>query len=420
MKLLSTLGVPSLFAFAVATSAAAQGVDREGVYDIKRDRETAPGVDVWLEQITYRFGERIRPSVASEDGAYVTIVRVTTDGELRVLYPRRPNEQRPFEQAQLVDNRLRYNGDQSFNLTESSGMGFVFAIASFQRFDFRSYAIGSQWSIGRLATVSSWGDPFAIIARFVEQVIPTTSDYSVDYVSYEVYSDNARRSRYANRYTGYYGVSDYFDLCVSSFGIRYTNFCRSYGVGYFGPGYYGPGYYGSTSGRPRLVPRNPAVAVGSRPRGGMRPRPLSPDPMVPGVPTEPAPMEGRLPDIRRNDAARMAELRARAMKRNGGRVITDPSVENRGTSTDLPRIYRPEPREYYPQRSEPRAMPQSSTRPEIYNAPRIERRMEQQRRPEPQVRADPRPMGRVDMPRSEPRIIRDIPGRVQAPQREKQ
>jgi hypothetical protein len=47
----------------------------------------APQVDVWLDEYSYRYGDIIRPKVATENGAFVTIVRVTSDGELRVLYP---------------------------------------------------------------------------------------------------------------------------------------------------------------------------------------------------------------------------------------------------------------------------------------------------------------------------------------------
>jgi hypothetical protein len=61
-----------------------------------RDQQSndAPAVQVWLDEKSYRYGDIIRPYVASEAGAYVTVIRVSTDGELRVLYPQYPSAQR--------------------------------------------------------------------------------------------------------------------------------------------------------------------------------------------------------------------------------------------------------------------------------------------------------------------------------------
>jgi len=425
MRLIAAVVASGFVAAAAPAAALSQAVDRSGVTNITPARESAPGVDVWLDEISFRFGDRVRPFVASETGSYLTVIRVTTDGELRVLYPRRPSEQRPFEQARFVNDRLPYSGDQAFNLYESSGMGFIFAIASYRRFDYSYYSSGSQWSIARLAT-SRYGDPFAIVSQFVSRTLPETADFSMDYVSYEVYSTDRTRSRYANRYATYYGAGDYFDLCLSSFGIGYSDFCRSYGIGYFGPGYHGSRYrnsgrygsgYGPVIGYPGTNPRNPGTPGTTIPRVGMRVKPMVPDPVVPNVPLDPVPAEGRLDPRRAADARRMSDIRERAMKRNGGRVTTDPIVDPRVSSPEQPRIhtpepvrvYRPEPRMRPEPRSEPRAMPQTPARVEIRNDP------------PPAPRVDQPAQGRVYTPRSEPRIIRQEPvARENVPPPEKQ
>ncbi len=404
MRIVRGLTLSGALVSMLAGVAGAQDYDRSAVRDIVRERQAAPAVDLWLDQATYEFGDRIRPYFASEHGAYVTVVRVTTDGELRVLYPRRPTEQRQYDQARLVNDQIPYSGDRAFHLTESRGMGFVFAIASYERFDFRYYSTGSQWNTARLAT-SRYGDPFAIVNNFIARTLSTYADFSLDYVAYELYSDRDR-SRYANRYAGYYG-SDYYDLCVSAFGIRHNYYCQSYGVAYYGPGYYGsghywPGYYGNAYGGPVIIgrPQTPGSPSGPRPRLGMRPKPLVRDPVVPSVPLEPVPVEGRFPSNDRAERAaterRAAEVRARAHGKEWPRMETQPRINVRPAPRaepsrpmpSEPRVYvRPEPR------SEPRYVPPTPARVEVRNEPRaqpapqrIERSVER-----PQVRQNAPP-----------------------------
>ncbi|HEX2723661.1 MAG TPA: hypothetical protein VHM24_12160, partial [Gemmatimonadaceae bacterium] len=131
----------------------------------------APSVDVWLDQGSYGYGQPIRPSFASDPGAYVTIVRVTTDGEMRVMYPRRPDLQERYSPGRTVDTRISYAGSPTFNVYESRGTGFVFAIASYDAFDYSYFRIGSEWRTARLASSGRYGDPFEIIRMFIEQTL---------------------------------------------------------------------------------------------------------------------------------------------------------------------------------------------------------------------------------------------------------
>ncbi|MEO5579280.1 MAG: hypothetical protein ABIR58_01365, partial [Gemmatimonadaceae bacterium] len=224
---------------ALADFAGAQSVDRARPYDYQQQSADAPAIDLWLDRLDFDFADPIRPYFASEPGAFVTIVRVTTDGEMRVLYPRRPSEQRSLPTGSLANDRVPYGDDRSFRLYESSGTGFIFAIASYDRFDFRYYTSGTQWSVARLA-ISRYGDPFAIVDQFISRTLSARSAFSLDYMSYEVRGRSYGRSRYASNYR-FYTTNDYYERCLSSFSLRSSYYCDSYS------GYY-DGYYGRLNG----------------------------------------------------------------------------------------------------------------------------------------------------------------------------
>jgi hypothetical protein len=325
-------------------------------------------VDVWLNDVSYSYGAQIRPYFTTEPGAFVTILRVSTDGELRVLYPRRPGLQREYRIGDLKNDRVSPSGDGAFDLRESSGTGFVFAIASYDRFDYRYYTNGGDWSVSRLAGTGRGSDPFEILRRFVAQTVGDDSEYSMDYVSYNVESTRIR-TRYANRYNSY-GYDDYYNLCYSAFGFRYSNYCRSYNGGVYGP---------------VIIVTNPGNPRGPRPENGktMHPRPLVVDPLVPTAPRDPAPVEGRT--VERNAAERAAMARREQMLREA-RPRVEPKVE---------------------QRSAPRAAPQRAE-PRVYSSPppRIEAPRAEPRHVEPQ---------HVEQHRAEPQ--RSEPVRVQSPPR---
>ena len=402
----------ALFLTASAAMIAAAPSATLAQVDVSRERtgrlesDFAPPVDLWLDQISYDRGAHMRPYFTTEPGAYVVVVRVSSDGELRVMYPERPTEQRPFVIGQFSEDRLPYRGDPSFRLYESSGTGFVFAIASYQRFDFSYFAQGRTWSTARLASYGRYGDPFQVVRGFVERVLPESAEYSLDYEVYEVYA-RGNSSVYANNVysTGIYGsrygyrsLSDYHDACLTAFGFRYTSHCRS-----FTGRYYGPIIVGTPRGNPRGTPRNPTK--GERMK---RPRPVSPDPLVP---LESPSTEGRQPV--RSTSERIARERYERMKRQSetrnpasGPILLSPGVD-RGQRSDTreraPVIYRGTTT-----RSEPRSEP----RPQ----PRSEPRAAEGRQPE---RVTPRTPARVEV-RNEPVARPARPVERARPQREKE
>ena len=371
-----------------------------------RESDNAPQIDLWLDQVSYNIGDRIAPHFQSEPGAYVTIVRVTSDGDIRVLYPQRPRDQRQFERAQLVNDRVPYSSyDRRFEVYESQGMGFVFAISSFSKFNYGYFSSGNDWSLNHLSSIR-YGDPFEIVRRFADRTLGDRADFSMDYVSYEVYND-APQSRYATRYS-YNTYDDYYNSCLSAFGYGYTSYCEPYYQAY-----------------PFVVvsqPRGPRSNIpDDRHYAGKHIRPRVGDPIVHGGPSEPQiATEGRLPNNHSAEEAAAAGRRERLLRTAAPRDRAAPNIDSRAVDA-TPRIYTapartstapertsPEHPWYQPQRVSPppRSEPQRVAPPMRSEPPRIEMRPEPQRAqpvapPRVEVRNEP-PPARIEVPRGAP------------------
>src|SRR5215211_4419092 len=86
-----------------ALPAHAQRVDGARAGNTSRGFGRAPEVEVWIDRYVFRSGERIRTYFESEPGAYVTILRITTLGDVTILYPRRPTAQRAYRDELIND-----------------------------------------------------------------------------------------------------------------------------------------------------------------------------------------------------------------------------------------------------------------------------------------------------------------------------
>ncbi len=324
--------------------------------EAQQGSDDLPRVQVWLDQKSYEYGDIIRPNVVSDPGAYLTIIRVTTDGDLRILYPRQPQNQTRYRDGQFASDRLPGAGDPATYVKESAGSGFVFAIASYYRFDYSYYSSNGWWSTARLASAGRYGSPFQIVRRFVDEIMNESSSYSMDYVMYDVNS-NYYRSRYASRYRGY-SFNDYLDLCYGSFSYDYYSYC---------------GGHGYRNGYPVIIANYPPGNPNTPHTKSMRIKPLVHDPSVPHGPELSVP-QGRLPVGNPSEDAAIAR-RERMLRDAHPR--TEPAQP----------MMRAEPR------MEPRMQPRSE--------PRVETRME----PRMEPRAEPKiEMRRADPPPPQPRV----------------
>lgn len=383
----------------VALPAQAQRVDGARPGNSSRAYGHAPEVEVWIDRYVFRSGERIRTYFETEPGAYVTILRITTLGDVTILYPRRPTTQRAYRD-ELANNEVPFGGRREFYLTEPEGVGFVFAIASFEPFDYRGFTSGGQWSMTRLAGFG-YGDPYRLVNSFVSRTLSPRADYSTDYIQYEVLGGGGyNRDRYAYGYTYY---NDHYFRCLDYYGLNAVSYCHSYAGSGIG-------------GLPFIVIAPPA-----------RPNPATPSTRPVRLPKMPPPTRvvpdpgvaaetngsGRPSSGEASSPSRYTDLRERASSprgadtennlRVGRRQRPEPAREDpapyviaqpRREPAPVPR-FDPPPTQRY----EPPATPRYESPPAPrYEPPRVEQRQEprveqrQEPRPAPVMREHPAPV----------------------------
>ena len=287
------------------------------------------------------------------------------------------------------------SGEPAYYLNEPPGTGFVFAIASYDRFDYAAFSWGSRWSESRLARLGTV-DPFGIVNSFVSQTLDIRSTYSFDYVQYEVRS-NGHYRQYGNRYGNRFYGDDAYYRCLQYFGILADSYCRSYGI-----------VYGTPVAIGRTVPSAPPLTARKR----MTPKPLVVDPMLPEP--EHLPPPGR---IERGQGSRSSTKTGESMHRSGA-PRPDPEVQPgfepsvRAEPAHVQRYEpRPEPRVERPRAEAPRMEQPRVERPHV-EQPRVERPHVEQPRADP-PRADPSRVEQRQHVESQPSPKRDVPVRDQ-------
>jgi hypothetical protein len=389
----------------VVGSAHAQREDRARPTGSSRTYGRAPDVEVWIHSYVFISGDRIRPYFESEPGAYITILRVTTTGDVRVLYPRRPTVQQAYRDR-LPNDEVPYSTRPEFYLNEPEGVGFVFALASFEPFDYTAFNRGGQWSMLQLAGSTRYADPYRAVSYFAARTLSLRTEYSTDYIQYEVISGGRyQRYGYGYAYGSGYGQHDawynqQYSRCLDYYGLQTIAYCRSYagsGIGNF----------------PYIVARPPQQSPApSTPAGGRRmkfppPDTVIGDPAVVGeAPTSTGSSPSRYYDLRERSSLPASE-RSSSPVRKGS---SSPRVIENGDDSRIERRQKPEPI-----RSEPApyviAQPQREPAPAQRYEPAPMRRQE----PAPVQRSEPQPAPRVETPRVEQR---QEPRAERAPPRE--
>ena len=387
----------------------AQRVDRARVNAYGQRTQDGPPVNVWIDGYSFFYGERLRAYFQTEPGAYVTVVRVTTRGDLKVLYPHTPTVQRAFTSDLLVDDEVPYATDAAFYLNEPSGVGFVFAIASYTPFDYRAVTSGGRWSTLQF-TANRYQDPredpFTVVNRFLTRTLSRRTDYSVDYIEYEVRGGG----RYRTRQYSSLGYDDLYFQCLSAYGPRALNYCRSYSR--FG---YAPYVRGAFPRSPVPIARTPAIPSPKthpivRPPAIASPKthPIARTPTIPSPKTHPP--KSFIPDPTVGDEG-----------------LTPKALQSNPSGEEVQRVLRGRPRDGARRvdganETARRAEPRDASPSEYRNspAPRIEVRREPRYEPAPQQRYEPAPQQRYEpapQQRYEPApTLRHEPAPVAAPQ----
>ena len=365
-------------------SAGAQSIDRAHPRD-SRVIQRAPEVSVWIDRFSYRQGQRLRAFFQSDDGAYVTVIRITTAGDVRVLYPRTPSQQQPYRYDRLVDDEVPYSSDLGFYVNEPDGVGFVFAIASYQPFDYRSVSSRGYWSTFQL-TGNRYADPRQQVANFIDRTLPSSVEYSTDYIQYQVTGSLYRPRRYGYQY-------DYDQI--------YTD-CLRY--------YYGhPSYYCQQFATYGYGPFYPLV-IGRVSRPAPTPTPTQPGARKPALPAKLVPdptstEEGVKPQVPSQRSSPVSYADTQRAWWNAQRKI---AAENAGQKGNDVTVFRGGSMRVDPQ------TPATSDFRTVPNQPRVEsqpERTENSRRFEPMSRPS------YDPPRMEAPVQRSEPMRSEPTQR---
>jgi len=208
-----------------------------------------PGVRIWTNHgEVYQHAERAQVFFRTEHDAYVTVLRVDTDGRVRVLFPREPGDPNLARGGETytvpgIDDR------NAFIVDDAPGVGYVFAVASQDPFDYDAFTASDQWSFQAVASLSDGrvhGDPYASLQDLVQHIMPEGyANFDTHLLPYDVEQrhDYPRFLCYdCHAYAPYAYWDPYSAWCPRfSLAVYYNPF-------YFYPSYWYPTrYYGGTN-----------------------------------------------------------------------------------------------------------------------------------------------------------------------------
>jgi hypothetical protein len=318
-----------------------------------------PHVEIWTDrgEDPYASGQGVRVHFRTEQDGYVTILRIDTDGRVRVLFPREPWEDNFARGGRDYEVRGRDSGD-AFFVDDYPGVGYVFAVVSGDPFAYDALESRDHWDYRAIADGRVHGDPYVAVTDLAERILPPGSgawDYDLAPYYVQRHYDYPRFLCYdCHSNVNYSSWSPYDYSCVRFRIVMYDD-----------PYYYPYRAYGAT----RVVFTRP---LRPEPRFIFKDRQAS-DPFVTRVRARPADQhERREAGVRgrdRDDAAATRPPDARPRPRPSG---GDQGDGERARDRDRPREPR---REASPPRSEPRvepkrAAPKDKPRPE----PELKRR----------------------------------------------
>jgi uncharacterized protein DUF4384 len=419
--------------------------------------ERGPGAQIWTTD-EFGSGNRIRASFRLDDDAYVIVVNVGLDGYANVVFPESPDDDGfmrggrtyrlpPFFPGFANNFRAsRYarlhNATSAYDDIYDRYAGYVFIIASWRPMHFQLTEALGLWDDYRLAAHDEKLEPYVVIHRFADQLVPGPSrDYTARFARYAAFEGGFGRAGSFASCTYYSPALGYFPWWALQTGG--SAWIPLYGFGYNLPGSGCRGRFGiSVAGFPQVggpivkPPVRPTPAPGS---GDTTTKPRHPRPRHPVVGSDSgerkSPPRGRRAAVAvdeepiidvMNERRDLARRRDRAAGRTGRAVRGERSDEmpdwrraerTRNTErsdvarevkgSDRTRVReRPtvdhdsrvrgndsrgesrasEPRREHP-RSEPRSQPATRSEP----APRPEPRSEPAPRPEPRSERPAKP-----------------------------
>jgi len=157
----------------------------------------APPVRVKLSDDRLVMGERAKVYVQTAADGYLLVLRMDTQGNIRVLFPVDPTDNSAVRGGHKLEVRGRGDRD-AFMVNERKGAGLVLAARSDHPFSFAGFTTGNHWNAAALAPDSATTDPQTALLAIVDRM--TGGHYDYDAVSYTVGA-----GWYGPRYAGWYG-----------------------------------------------------------------------------------------------------------------------------------------------------------------------------------------------------------------------
>ena len=238
---LHSLIVAALFGAAVPTQPAAVRSPLA-----RADDAAPPGIRLWTSHgEVYNRGERVRVFFRTEQDAFVTILRVDTDGRVRVLFPREPWEDSAVRGGYTYDVP-NYGSHDAFIVDDDPGVGYVFGVASTDPFSFDAFSSANHWDLQLVSDGGRiHGDPLQSLEELVQRIVPAGyTDYDTHLLPYYV----ERRYDYprfvcydCHTYIGYSFWNPYANWCP-----RFTLFVYNDPFYYYPSYWYPTRYYGGT------------------------------------------------------------------------------------------------------------------------------------------------------------------------------
>lgn len=148
-------------------------------------QQTAARISVWADrERPYRRGDDVEVSFRSEASGHVTIMRVDTDGRIRVLFPREPWRRtfvRGGQTMEVADTREQ----PSFRIDDRPGIGYLLAVTSPLPFQYDEVTRGDYWDFRFIEEGRVRGDPYVALTDLARRITPD-GNFGYDIAPYYV------------------------------------------------------------------------------------------------------------------------------------------------------------------------------------------------------------------------------------------
>ncbi len=205
-------------------------------------------ISVWLnQQDPFHRGDRAQVYIKADRDSYVTVLRIDTDGRVRVLFPIDPDDDN-FARGGQAFEVLGRDGNGAFDVNDAPGQGYVFAISSTDPFTYDGLVTSGHWDYRTIADGRVREDPYVAVTDLAAQIAPDGSwDYDMASYDVEQHYDYPRFVCYdCHAYASYWAWNPY------------DHFCSQYRIVIYDDPYYYPyRYYGTAVVYPRPLHPGP-------------------------------------------------------------------------------------------------------------------------------------------------------------------